>query len=330
MANLGVVAVTGATGSLGPAVVRRLVVDGWTVRALARRQPAPGLLPPEVDFIQGDLSNQTSLSALLDGADVVHHLAGHAHGAMTPSTAAAYRKVNVDGARTTSSVARDLGVPRFIYYSSTAVYGPTDGRAPADELTPIQPVGEYASSKAEAEKIILDTLGDKSTIFRLAAVYGPRVKGNYLRLFEAISRGRYVSVGRALNRRTVVFVDDVASAASIVTRTPDIRSRIFNVTDGEIHQLRAIIAAIAVAVGKTPRSPYLPIGLAKVAARLLDVAATLRLSPTPGTSVLAKYLEDSAVRGERLQTELGYRPAFDLSRGWQCVAGALGSGPRKV
>jgi nucleoside-diphosphate-sugar epimerase len=92
-------------------VVRRLVADGWKVRALARRQPPAGLLPPEVDFVLGDLLDQTSLRALLDGADVVHHLAGHAHGKMAPSADEAYRKVNVDGARTTSSVARALGVP---------------------------------------------------------------------------------------------------------------------------------------------------------------------------------------------------------------------------
>jgi nucleoside-diphosphate-sugar epimerase len=330
VATQGAVAITGATGSLGPAVVRQLIADGWTVRAFARRKPAPGVLPPEVQFIRGDLLDEVSLRAFLDGAYAVHHLAGQAHGTLVPSAGAAYRRVNVDGARVISQVARALRVPRFIYYSSTAVYGTTEGRSPVDELSPIEPKGEYAKSKAEAEKIILDTLGDASTILRLAAVYGPRLKGNYLRLFEAISRGRYVSVGRALNRRTVVFVDDVASAASIVTRTPDIRSRIFNVTDGEIHQLRAIITAIAVAVGKSPRSLYLPIGLAKVAARLLDLAAALRLSPTPGTSLLVKYLEDSAVRGDRLQTELGYRPAFDLGRGWRCVAGALGSGARKI
>jgi nucleoside-diphosphate-sugar epimerase len=327
MATIGVVAVTGATGFLGPAVVHRLVADGWKVRALARRHPAAGLLPADVDFIQGDLSDGRSLRALLDGADAVHHLAGHAHGTMSSSAADAYRQVNVDGARTISSVARALGVPRFIYYSSTAVYGPTDGRSPVDEDAPINPIGAYANSKSDAEKIVLDTLGHGSTILRLAAVYGPRLKGNYRRLFDAIARGRYLSVGRALNRRTVVFVDDVGSAAGLVTRASDTSRRIFNVTDGEVHQLRAIVAAIAAAAGKAPPSMYLPTGVARVAARLLDVAAAANLSSTRGTSLLAKYLEDSAVRGKRLQDELGFRPAFDLDRGWRSVASALGRTP---
>jgi nucleoside-diphosphate-sugar epimerase len=327
VATLGVVAVTGATGFLGPAVVHRLIADGWKVRALARRHPSPGLLPAEVDFIQGDLTDQESLRALLDGADVVHHLAGQAHLTVAPSAADAYREVNVLGARTTSSVARALSVPRFIYYSSTAVYGPTDGRSPVDEHTPVNPIGAYANSKADAEKVILDTLGHSATILRLAAVYGPRLKGNYRRLFDAIARGRYLSVGRALNRRTVVFVDDVASAAGIVTRASDTRTHIFNVTDGEVHQLRAIVAAIAAAVGRTPPRVYLPIGAAEVAARLLDVAAAARLSSTRGTSLLAKYLEDSAVLGGKLQKELGFRPAFDLEHGWRCVASALGRSP---
>jgi UDP-glucose 4-epimerase len=319
----GVVAVTGATGSIGPAVVHRLVADGWEVRAFARRPVPDGLLPDGVKVLLGELADENALRALFEGVSVVHHLAGRAHAPATPFDAAAFSRDNIDGIRTSVRAARAMNVPRFIYYSSISVYGTTEGGAAADERADIRPVGAYAESKAAAEQIVADTVGDTSIVLRLAAVYGPRLKGNYLRLFRAISRGLYVSVGPGLNRRTVVFVDDVASAAALVSRTTDARHRVFNVTDGHIHNLRDIVGAIALAVGKAPSGLQVPIGPARVAARLLDLAATLRSGSTTGTALLAKYLEDSAVRGDQIQHELGFRPAVDLIVGWRKVAEAV-------
>jgi UDP-glucose 4-epimerase len=216
-----------------------------------------------------------------------------------------------------------MKVSRFIYYSSTSVYGATQGHAPADEQSQIRPTGAYAESKAAGEEIVAGMFGDGATVLRLAAVYGPRVRGNYLRLFQAISRGRYVSVGPGLNRRTLVFVDDVASAAALVSRTNLARQRVFNVTDGQIHHLRDIVCAIALSVGRAPPTLQVPIGPAQIAARLLDLAAALRLGPTSGTALLVKYLEDSAVRGDQIQEKLGFQPSFDLTSGWRRVVESM-------
>jgi nucleoside-diphosphate-sugar epimerase len=317
--------VTGATGTIGPAVVRRLVEDGWQVRAFARRPPPVGLLPRDVTFVQGDLSDEMALHALLGSALIVHHLAGLAHSPTTPAASAAYARANVDGVRMIASAARAHNVSRFIYYSSTSVYGSTADGPPADEETDLRPMGPYANSKAAAETIVREEFADRSTILRLAAVYGPRLKGNYLRLFRAILRGRYVAIGPGLNRRTVVFVDDVAAAAALVTRIDRTGAQLFNVTDGDIHQLRDIVGAIAAAVGKPSPGVQVPVGPVRVAARLLDLAAALRVSSTPGTALLAKYLEDSAVRGDRIKEELGFRPTFGLSLGWRKVAEAMTS-----
>jgi UDP-glucose 4-epimerase len=275
--------------------------------------------------VQGDLSDQLALDALLDGVRIVHHLAGLAHVPTTSAASESYARANVEGVRTIASAARAHNVSRFIYYSSTSVYGSTADGPPADEQTVLRPVGAYAHSKATAETIVREELADRSTILRLAAVYGPRLKGNYLRLFRAIVSGHYVSIGAGLNRRTVVFVDDVAAAAALVTRTGQTGSQLFNVTDGDIHQLRDIVGAIATAVGKSPPRVQMPIGPARFAGRVLDLAAALKLTSTPGTTLLAKYLEDSAVRGDRIKEELGFRPEFGLRLGWRKVAEAMTS-----
>ena len=71
--------VTGATGAIGPAVVRELQERGFTVRVLSREQPADGVLPPPVEVIRGELADSRSLRAAADGADVVIHLAALLH-----------------------------------------------------------------------------------------------------------------------------------------------------------------------------------------------------------------------------------------------------------
>lgn len=67
--------VTGATGALGPELVRQLTMMGWRVRALARRPPAPGLLPAAVEVVRGDIMDPVAVRAAVAGARYVFHLA---------------------------------------------------------------------------------------------------------------------------------------------------------------------------------------------------------------------------------------------------------------
>ena len=321
------VLVTGATGAIGPSLVLELCARGYRVRALVRGHPQPGLLPESVELVTGGLDASASTQAA-EGVDVVLHLAGLLH-ITDPdaATIAKYTEVNVDGTAALLQAAVAQGVGRVVYFSTIAVYGITYGQV-VDEATRPDPDTPYAASKLAAERLVLAARrGDGQSlgsVLRLAAVYGPRLKGNYDRLVRALSRGRFIPVGGGMNRRTLVHIDDVVRAAAIAAEHPAAAGGVFNVTDGSFHTMNEITAAICSALGRrTPRLSLpeapcrLAAGLVEDGARLLGIRAPIR------RGIIDKYVEDVAVKGDLAQAALGFRPVVDLSSGWRSTVAAL-------
>jgi len=306
--------VTGATGVLGPILVRGLVREGWAVRALCRRAPAPGLFPIGVEVRPGDVTEPGDVAAAAEGADTVFHLAGLLH-VLRPeaSLAPLYESVNVGGARSVAAAAGRHGAA-VVFFSSIVVYGETRG-GPVDESAPLRPVGGYAATKRRAEEVFLNA-GLPVTVLRLAAVYGRRMKGNYRRLADSLSRRRFVPVGDGSNRRTLVYEEDAARAAILAAASVRDRPGLYNVTDGATHSMKEIIGAICAALGRTEPRRALPVPIARAAALAVGRGA-----------LLAKYLENVEVSGERIRRELGFEPAYGLERGW-CEALASEVRPR--
>jgi UDP-glucose 4-epimerase len=309
--------VTGATGALGPAVVSALRAEGHIVRALVRQAPPPHLLPAEVDVRRGDVTSARDVRDAMAGVDRVFHLAALLHIVNPPpDLRAGYTRVNVDGTRTVVEAAAGAGVRRVVFFSTIAVYGPSRG-AMLDETTVPAPDTIYGETKRAAELIVLaaqDAAGRRiGTVLRLAAVYGPRVKGNYRRLLVALARRRFVPVGAGGNRRTLVFEEDAARAAALAAAHDEAGGAIYNVTDGRVHEVRQIVEAICAALGRRPPGLALPLPAARLAARAVDVVRR----GGSARAALDKYLEDVAVDGSKLRQQLGFTPACDLPSGWQ-------------
>ena len=156
------------------------------------------------------------------------------------------------------------------------------------------------------------------TVLRLGAVYGSRIKGNYERLTHALARNRFIPIGSGLNRRTLVYDRDVARAAVLAVSHPAAAGRVFNVTDGEFHTLNEIIESICSALGRKPPRLSLPIGPVRWAVSILENAGCMIGYQSPiGRATIDKYTEDVAVDSSRIQTELGFKPQYDLRSGWQ-------------
>ena len=173
-----------------------------------------------------------------------------------------------------------------------------------------------------AEQIVLRTcLPDGrpfGTVMRLAAVYGSRVKGNYLHLLQALARKRFIPIGPGTNRRTLIYDKDVANAVLAVMTNPNATGRVFNVTDGEIYSLSDIIRTICEALGRRSSRVRLPVAPLRTCAEIIDKGARLLGLGFPGfCGALDKYTEDLAVDGHRIQDEIGFRPKYDLLSGWK-------------
>ncbi|MDT0631807.1 NAD-dependent epimerase/dehydratase family protein [Rubrivirga sp. S365] len=310
---------TGGTGAVGPAVVRRLVAGGADVRVLTRDAAAP--LPAGAERVAGSLADADALARGADGADAVVHLAALLHVVdPPPELADEYARVNVGGTERLAAAAERAGVARFAFASTINVYGPSAGRAPWTEADPTAPETPYARTKREAEGIVADLAG--GVVLRLAAVYGPGMRGNYRQLLGALRRGLRVLPGTGQNRRTLVHVEDAAAAFALAATTP-LPSALYNLTDGRVWTFNAVVRAMQQAVDRRPSVLYVPAPPVRAAAAAASAVAARLGRDVPGASAVDKITEDVAVDGRRLIDETTYRPAHaDLRAGWATLLSA--------
>ncbi|MGA9994997.1 MAG: NAD-dependent epimerase/dehydratase family protein [Pyrinomonadaceae bacterium] len=308
--------VTGASGAIGFTLTEHLLACGYKVRALVRNPSTLGSLRG-VEIVQGEINDAASLRKAVAGVSKVFHLAAKLHiNNPSPTLHDEYRRINVDGTRSLVEAARDAEVERFIFFSTINVYGPGKPEELISEESPLRPDSFYAQTKVEGERITL--AGTHATVLRLAAVYGPRMKGNYPRLLSALRRGRFLMIGDGGNRRTLVYVKDVCEAALLAAEHPLASGQTYNVTDGEVHSLKEIIDAMSDALGRKPPKARLPELPVRLTALVIESSFKLFGKSSPvGRATVEKFLEDIAVSGEKIQKQLGFRPRYDLQRGWR-------------
>ena len=315
--------VTGATGTIGPALVSHLLDRGHQVRAFVRKLAIKRSLPSRIEIQDGDITDSQSLRSAVKEIDVIFHLAAKLHiESPDPSLQSKYEQVNVQGTRLLLRAAREANIARMVFFSTASVYGTSEPGMMLNEQSQTNPITYYAQTKARAEEIVLSKI--PAVVLRLAAVYGPVMKGNYPRLVNALRRGHFFMINRGRNRRTLIHVEDVCRAATLAAENAAAVGCIYNVTDGQIHSLKDIIEAICKALGKKPPKLSLPAGLVRPVFGLVEDSLRLfgRESPLRRSTV-DKITEDLAVSGERIQMELGFRPQYDLTNGWRQVVQQL-------
>ena len=313
--------VTGATGFVGAAVVRRLLARGETVRVLTR--PASDRsniddLPVEIAL--GDLLAPDSLPAALSGCRSLYHVAAD-YRLWAPKPEAMYQ-ANVEGSRNLIRHAMAAGVERIVYTSSVAVLGRTADGRPADEETPVtidDMIGHYKRSKFLAEEAVRSLIADEDapvTIVNPSTPIGPRdIKPTPTgRMIVEAAAGRipaYVDTG--LN---IVHVDDVAEGHLLAHDRGRIGERY--VLGGQDMTLAEILRAIAEIVGRPPPKVRLPHNLILPIAVLAESWARLFKTGEPfvtidGIRMAKKRMFFSSAKAK---AALGYshRPQQDALR----------------
>src|SRR5260221_9237456 len=264
--------VTGANGVLGRLLIDRLAAEGVRTRAYVRSATSNAALPAGVEAVEGDIRDAAAVRRAVEGVEAVFHLAAVVHAAAPHQRPLSdYVEINVGGTGNIVAAAEQARA-RVVYVSTINVYGPGRGHV-IDETTACRPEGAYAETKREAETVV-ERLGDRATILRLASVFGRTMKGNYPRLVSAIQRGTFVRPGSGLARKTVVYETDVVRAI-IAASSAAAGGQMNNVTDGTFHTIDEIVDAIAGAAGVGPPRLPIPAASARSARGGVGIAARL-------------------------------------------------------
>ena len=304
------VAVTGATGFVGRRLVGALRAGGWRVRALIRPS-SPGLGDVDIEAMSGDLGDPAALEALAAGADVVVHGAG----LIKARDRAAFFDVNVEGAR---RMARAVGEGRrMVLISSLAA------REPA--------LSDYAASKRGGEEAASEILGERLTVLRPPAIYGPGDRET-LALFRLAGAAPWLPTpGSAAARLALAHVDDVA--ASVLGQLGAAwTAGVFAVGGARPagYGWREIFETAAAAMGRRPILAPVPDALIRVAATASEIAARLRGEPAIFTRGKARELlhPDWSVSAAELppgppSPSVDLRTGFEHTVAWYRQAGWL-------
>ena len=304
------VLVTGANGFIGRALCDTLAASGRRVRR-AVRMPVPGL--PDAVAV-GDIGPDTDWRAALEGVSDVVHLA--APTLVPRETAhdplAEYRRVNVSGTERLARSATACGVRRLVFMSSVKVNGErTEERSFTEDGAP-RPEDAYGASKWEAEQAlarVATETGLEVVVLRPPLVYGPSVKGNFLRLMNLVARGVPLPLGAVENRRSFVYAGNLAGAILKALDAPQAAGRTYLVSDGEDLSTPDLVRGLARALGVKARLLPVPLAALRFAAALAGRRAEF-----------ARLAGSLQVDSSRIRRELDWEPRYSLAQGFEETA----------
>ena len=295
------VLVTGGGGFIGSNLVRALLERGDSVRVLdnfstGNRANLTGL---DVEVMEGELRSYERVHNAVRGAEVVFHLGALGsvpRSVQDPLTSSA---VNIEGTLNVLLAARDSGVRRVVYSSSSSVYG-SAGDLPRTEAMPADPISPYGVAKLAAERYCVSFSrvyeSFESVVLRYFNVFGPRQSpfSQYAavvpRFVSAIHQGEPITIeGDGEQSRDFTYVANVVDAALCAADAAGASGRIFNIAAGSPTSVNAVAAAIG---------------------RILDLPVEHRFAPTRAGDIRDSWADYSAAR-----EALGYEPRVGLEEG---------------
>ncbi len=262
------VLVTGAAGFIGSHAAERLIDGGYRVVGLDnfcdfydRRWKENNLrsISPAVEVQEIDVVDSQAIDRLVRTARpaAILHLAAMAGVRPSIEQPAYYARVNLEGTTHLLEAARRHGVGRFVFASSSSVYGNAGGRALREENEAGAPVSPYGATKRAGELIchaFAHLYGLSIACLRLFTVYGPRQRPDLAihKFVRLIQGGQPIPVyGDGSTSRDYTYVDDtVAGIIAATHHAPPCRYRIYNIGTGRSVSLSRLIEAIETATGR--------------------------------------------------------------------------------
>jgi len=306
--------VTGATGMIGSHLARRLLDEGWRVRALVRPTSDVALLTEwGVDLVEGDVCDPAgAMTPHLEDADYVFHCA-----ALVSDWARLEDmvRVNVEGTRHLAEAAIACGrLRRFVYLSSMIVFG-MQAQRDLDETAPVIHTGEnYNVTKIRAEEVVqrfVRERGLKAVVIRPPYVYGPRDRQVLPRILGNIKAGRFKFIGSGRQPMSMVYVGNLVEALYTAAIRPDAGGEVFLVTNGDDVTRERLLEIICEETGFPMPTVHVPAWLVRLLCPLFEGVYALRRSGEPPlvNKMRLKFMTvPLTYRIDKARRVLGYQP----------------------
>jgi UDP-glucuronate 4-epimerase len=270
------VLVTGGAGFIGSHLVDSLLADGFDVtvvdsfdpfydRAMKERNIAAHRTHPRWRLVETDIRDAARLrESVTAPVDTIVHLAARA--GVRPSIAdpVSYQEVNVQGTQNLLELAREHGVPHFVFASSSSVYG-VNPRVPwREEDHVLQPISPYASTKVSGEllgHVYSHLYGFRFIALRFFTVYGPRQRPDLAihKFARLLLEGRPVPVfGDGSTRRDYTYIDDIIAGIRAAMAYDASRYEVVNLGNNRTLGLHDMIAGLEAALGVAATIERLP------------------------------------------------------------------------
>jgi nucleoside-diphosphate-sugar epimerase len=328
-----VILVTGGSGFLGGAVVRRLVARGEAVRSL-QRQDSPALRELGVDVVRADLADRDAVIQAAKGCDAVIHIAAKT-GVWGPY--ADYYRANVLGTRNVLEACAANGIRRLVYTSTPSVIHAGGDVEGVDESVPLATHFEtaYPATKADAERLILAANGPElgTVILRPHLIWGPDDPQLTARILARGKAGRLRLVGNGLKRIDSIYIDNAVDAHLLaldrVAPGAGCAGKAYFITQGEPMPQRDLINGILKAGGLPPCEKSISPKAAYAIGFIMEIIwrALNRQDEPLMTRFIAKQLATAHWYDiSAAKRDLGYEPAISVAQGLQILEKSLRTG----
>jgi nucleoside-diphosphate-sugar epimerase len=311
--------VTGGSGFIGGALIRRLVREGWRVRALARSDRSAGAVEETgAEAARGDLDDVEAMRAGAEGCDVAFHAAAFVG---EWGSRADFERGNVDGTRNALEAARGAGVRRFVHVGTEAAILAGEPLVDVDETAPLRPDSKamYCSTKAKAEQLVRSAEGIETVVVRPRLVWGVGDTTILPGIAEAVRRKRFSWIGGG-NPRTPPTPVDTGVPGPRRGAARGRAGEAYFVTDGEPVVFREFITELLATQGVEIPDKNAPRAVVGALAAVGEGAwRVLPLRGAPPVTRMAYWVSslDTTIDISKARSELGYEPVVTRAEGME-------------
>lgn len=282
------VLVTGGAGFIGSNLCEALLEKGAKVRCLDNlstgflKNIEPFMTNPDFEFIKGDITNKDDCKIACDGADYVLHQAALGSVPRSIKFPALYCDNNITGTLNMLEAARNAGVRRFVYASSSSVYGdsPTLPKKEGQEGNLLSPYALTKRANEEWAKQYASLYSLETVGLRYFNVFGRRQNpdGDYAALIpkfiKLVKNGKTPQInGDGEQSRDFTYVENVIEANLRALFAKDAGGKVFNIAYGSRVTVNEVLAAINAGLGKNAVAEHLPERDGDIRHSLADISA---------------------------------------------------------